>query len=529
MSLTLVLGGTRSGKSAVAEGLLASQEAVTYLATGTATDPEMAERIALHRARRPETWTTVELGEELAGALVAVSQGRAVLLDGLGAWVASRMHHAGAFDDPTRLEAVALAVTAEVDALAAVAASRADPVVVVCEEAGLAPVAADAATRRWVDLLGACSQRLARDAEQVLLVVAGRALKLPVGGSAALPGPVSTPPIVPTSKPDHGDRLVPPGHEDFAVNVVPGGPPPWLTAVLSAAPLDRYPDERPVRAAVAARHGRPPDEVLLLNGAAEAFWLLASTLTPVHPVIVTPSFTEPGTALRAHGHVPTLVRRSERDGFALEPAAIPDDADLVFLTNPDNPTGVLHDADTVATLARPGRVLVIDESFMDLVVGEAGSLAGRRDLPGLVVLRSLTKSLGIPGIRAGHLLGPPELVAQLAARRQAWPLNALALAALSAWTQRDAPTAVLAERYAVLRERFVTALERLPGVEVVPGAANFVLVRVPDGPRVRAALETHRTAVRPTSDMGLGEHHLRVAVRDEPAQDRFLAALAAAL
>ena len=519
MSLVLVLGGTRSGKSAVAERLVAGEE-VAYLATGDARDPELAARIALHRERRPATWTTREVGRDPAGALAAAPRGHTVLLDGLGAWIAAELHHAGAFDDATRLDAVAAAVTGHVERLARAAAARDAPVVVVCEEAGLAPVAADAATRRWVDLVGAAAQRLARDADRALLVVAGRTLELPARPAARRPAPAAPP-----ARPDHGDRLVPAGHEDFAVNVVDEPPPAWLSSALRAAPLGRYPDERPVAAAVAARHHRAAAEVLLLNGAAEAFWLLAALPGIARAAVVTPSFTEPLTALRAHGHAPELVPCAPEHGFALDPAAVPDDAELVVVTNPGNPTGVLQPAATLAGLARPGRTLVVDESFMDLVVGERGSVAGE---PGIAVLRSLTKSLGIPGVRAGYLLGPPELVARLGALRQAWPLNALALAALAAWAAQEAPTAALALRVAALRERLVERLVRLPGVSVTPAAANFVLVRVPDGPRALARLAEHRIAVRGTVDLGLDPHHLRIAVRDPAAQDRLLEALASA-
>ncbi|GAA3239399.1 hypothetical protein GCM10020256_60460 [Streptomyces thermocoprophilus] len=190
---------------------------------------------------------------------------------------------------------------------------------------------------------------------------------------------------------DDGAKLV-----DLAVNVRAGTPPVWLRERIAGAleDLAAYPDGRAARAAVAARHGVEPGRVLLTAGAAEAFVLLARALDVRRPVVVHPQFTEPEAALRDAGHEVGRVLLREADGFRLDAAAVPEDADLVVIGNPTNPTSVLHPAEAVAALARPGRCLVVDEAFMDAVPGEREALAGRTDVPGLVVLRSLTKTWG---------------------------------------------------------------------------------------------------------------------------------------
>ncbi|HXF57732.1 MAG TPA: Rv2231c family pyridoxal phosphate-dependent protein CobC [Actinomycetota bacterium] len=325
----------------------------------------------------------------------------------------------------------------------------------------------------------------------------------------------------------HGDRMVPPGHLDFAVNVWPGGPPEWLRAELAAS-LERissYPDEAEATAALAERHARRPEEVLPLNGAAEASWLLAAALRPRRAVVVHPTFTEPEAALRAQGRI---VMRAFRDPetFALDPATVPDDADLVVLGNPNNPTGNLEAARTIEALARPGRVLVVDEAFMEFCPGEPESLASRTGLPGLVVVRSLTKLWSLPGLRAGYLLAPAGLVARLQEVRQPWPVNAPALAAMVACARAEDEARKRAEEVAEAREVLAARLAEIPGLRVWPSAANFLLLRVPDGSGLHDALLVRRVAVRPAGTFpGLTPDHLRVSVRRPEENERLVEAM----
>ena len=535
MPLTLVLGGTRSGKSEVAERLAAGAGApVHYVATATPTDPEVAERIARHRARRPAGWRTVETAD-VPAALEAIPPGDTALIDGLAPWLAHLGASAGLWTGAAVAplgpagEAAHARALAQVERLAAAAAARPGLTVVVAEESGLGLVPTSGAdARRYLDLAGDANQVLARHAREALLVVAGRALPLAAGPALQAPAALD-------DLRRHGDTMVPEGDLDLAVNVLPG-PPPWLREVLAAA-LDRaaaYPDERPATAALARLHRRAPEEVLLTNGSAEAFWLLAAALRPRLAAVAHPGFTEPEVALRTFGHPVARCFRDPEGGFRLDPAAVPEEADLVVVGNPNNPTGTLDPAEVLARLARPGRVLVVDEAFMEFCPGEPESLTGRAGLPGVVVVRSLTKAWGLAGVRAGYLLAPAELVAALRARRQPWSVNALACAALEAWAraawQGPPPGEALAAEVAAARGKLAAALARLPGVRVWPSVTNFLLLRVPGGQAVREALARQGIAVRPCHTFpGLGHDYLRVAVRRPEDNRRLVAALAGAL
>ncbi|WP_329130581.1 Rv2231c family pyridoxal phosphate-dependent protein CobC [Streptomyces sp. NBC_01476] len=333
----------------------------------------------------------------------------------------------------------------------------------------------------------------------------------------------------------HGDAETGDGLTDLAVNVRDGTPPAWLADRIAASltGLAAYPDGRAARHAVALRHGRPDAEVLLTAGAAEAFVLLARALAPRWATVVHPQFTEPEAALRAAGHQVHRVLLTAADGFRLDPAAVPEAADLVVLGNPTNPTSVLHPAALVRRLARPGRTLVVDEAFMDAVPGERASLAARRDVPGLLVLRSLTKTWGLAGLRIGYALGAPELIASLANAQPLWAVSTPALAAARACMEPSAlaEAARAARTVAADRAHLVARLREFAGLELATGTpeAPFVLIRLPDAARVRLRLRDLGYAVRRADTFpGLGPHWLRLAVRDPRTTDGFIDALAAA-
>lgn len=505
MSLTLVIGGTRSGKSAHAERLaLAMGAPVRYIATAAASDRSMADRIGRHQARRPASWETVEAGDALADAL---DREGVSLIDGLGVWIAGALHRNGGD------------VSAEIDRV--IERARGSDVIVVAEEAGQGLLPLDSVSRAWLDQLGEAVQRLSAAAERVDYVVAGYPIALAAHPARSIAG-----------LRHHGDRDVHPGEADHAVNVLAGGPPPWLRDALQTAlddTSDRYPNEHEARTATAMRHGRDAAEVVLTNGAAEALWLLGPALQPRLAVCVHPGFTESEAALRAYG-IPVV--RGQRDpdaGFALAPAAVPDAADLVIVGNPASPSGTLDPAAAILALRAPGRVVVVDEAFMEMVPGEPGSLAGQ-PLDDVIVIRSLTKLLSVPGLRAGYALAPPRLAAAIEAMRPPWSVNAIALAVLRAAAEHPAEVAARAERSAAEGADLARRLQAIDGVRTWPSVTNFSLIEVVDGPAVAAALKARGIAVRPASSFpGLGPGHLRITARDPDSNALVTAAIAQAL
>jgi cobyrinic acid a,c-diamide synthase len=328
----------------------------------------------------------------------------------------------------------------------------------------------------------------------------------------------------------HGDHDVAPDLIDLAVNVS-GPPPQWLAAAINEAnrELASYPDPSPARKAIADAHGLDPAMVLPTAGAAEAFTLIARAVSVTHPLVVHPQFTEPEAALRAAGHavqrwllpvtsthtVPTLTD-------------LPAWADAVFVGNPTNPTGWLHHRDDLRVLADE-RLLVVDEAFMDATDEHQSLIAPV--MTNRLVVRSLSKTWGLAGLRVGYVVGDPALIATLENAQPAWPLSAPAIAAMIATSSATA----LAEaelHYAKLaswRQHLVAALAEA-GFPTLPSSAPFVLIDTTScgTESVRPALAKAGFAVRRGESFpGLGPAWIRVKVTAPAISHRLVKALAA--
>ncbi len=323
---------------------------------------------------------------------------------------------------------------------------------------------------------------------------------------------------------------------DFSQNINPlGAPPAALEAARRALDEDagRYPDlsYHDLRGALAAYVGVDPGSVVPTNGGAEALFLAARAAGKRGTALIPePTFSEYAPAAEAAGLSPLRrVARNAEDGFRLDPEALADldGVSVVFLCNPNNPTGgalgrreVLEISDRVR---EAGAVLVVDEAFVDFV--PEVSVADMVD-DHLFVARSFTKFFAIPGLRLGCLILPDAPRAQ--ALQPSWPVNAVAAAAGTA-AARDTGFARRSIREVTrLREDLAAALAALPGLTVFPGAANFLLVRGPEG--LTENLAQRGVLVRGCAPFaGLGPAFFRVAVRAEHQNGALVDAVRGAL
>ncbi len=294
--------------------------------------------------------------------------------------------------------------------------------------------------------------------------------------------------------------------------------------------LSSYPNPDDARDAVAIRHGRRQSDVLITAGAAEAFTLIARAFRPRHAMVIHPQFTEPELALRTAGHDVDRLVLDPEDGFALPDYGVPTSVDLLVVGNPTNPTSTLHREAALTALARPGRLLIVDEAFMDAVPGETESLSELPDVPGLIVVRSFTKTWGLAGLRVGYVLAAPDLIEAMAAVQPHWSVSTPALVAAKACSSpvAIAEAQAVASRITTDRAYLVRRLAEFDGVDVAGlPRAPFVLLQVRNGRKVRQRLRDRGFAVRRGDSFpGLGPTWMRVAVRDPHITDAFLDALA---
>lgn len=327
-------------------------------------------------------------------------------------------------------------------------------------------------------------------------------------------------------------------------NESPYGCSPLARAALEAAlgGLCRYPDPTAaaLRRAIAAREGLAPDQVLPGNGSHELLMQLAQAYAGPGSAVLVPRYgfavhslaaIAAGATLRVADALPVdapMPRGHDLDALA---AAIGTDTALVYLSNPNNPTGTWFP--TAALEAFLGRVpadvvVVVDEAYHETVTtAELPSARGLLDrFPNLVVTRTFSKAYGLAGLRVGYALADAALLAPLERLRESFAVNALALAAAEAALRDQGHVDRFRALNRAQRDRLSEGLQEL-GWTVSPSQTNFLLADLGrDAAPVEQALVDRGLVVRPMGGYGLPDC-LRISVGDARENARLLAVLEA--
>ena len=324
---------------------------------------------------------------------------------------------------------------------------------------------------------------------------------------------------------------------DFSANLNPLGMPERAKAAIAAHLNDYevYPDTeyRSLRAAIGRWEGVDPGEVCVGCGAADLIFRLAWALRPQRGLVAAPTFSEYAAALRSVGcAVEEAPLRRER-GFALDTdfvGAVRPGTEIVFVCSPNNPTGVLTERDTLVKLAdrcrEVGAVLVVDECFLDFAPDAADYTMKPilHEYENLVILRAFTKLFAMAGLRLGYLLSAGPVPERVRGTGQPWSVSTVAAvcgeAALQEPGWREKSAAYVAEERAFLFNGL-----REAGLEVLPGAANYLLFRSECTALYEALLPCGILLRRCANFTGLDAHWYRAAVRTREENGRLLAAL----
>lgn len=324
---------------------------------------------------------------------------------------------------------------------------------------------------------------------------------------------------------------------DFSANINPLGMPEGVEkAILNSLSASlHYPDPfcRRLRAGIAAKEKVEAGEILCGNGGADLIYRLVYALKPRQALVTAPSFGEYEEALRQAGarvHHYNLPESMEIGEKLLE--SVTEDLELIFVCNPNNPTGLLTDRSLLQMLLDRaetfGTWVCVDECFLDFVKEkEACTLTGfLTRYPHLVILKSFTKLYAMPGLRLGYVLsGNRDLLRKMQQAGQPWavsePAMEAGIAALKETNYRERTIALVDKE----REFLMSGLTKL-GCKVWPGKANYLCFRIAGEPRLYEKLLEHGILIRRCENYhNLTEEDYRIAVRTHEENKRLLEAI----
>lgn len=319
---------------------------------------------------------------------------------------------------------------------------------------------------------------------------------------------------------------------DFSANSNPYGPPPGVADAIRTVPLERYPDRQALalRRSLSSHLGIPIGHILAANGAAELIWLVAlAYLQPGdYVLVIDPTFGEYAYASRLMGAEIDTWRASPDNALEIDLAQIENRLSrktyrLVFVCNPNNPTGQVLDPGALARWAKlsPDTLFVVDEAYIAFT--KQGFPSTMLMAPNILTLRSMTKDYALAGLRLGYAVGHKDVIGALSLTHAPWNVNALALVAgIAALADQDYLHRCI---IALNKDKLYLArgLASL-GLPPLPSDTHYMLVQVGDGRKFRQDLLKHGVLVRDCASFGLPEF-VRIATRTPTENTRLLAAM----
>ncbi|KXZ26760.1 cobalamin biosynthesis protein CobQ [Leptospira santarosai] len=328
---------------------------------------------------------------------------------------------------------------------------------------------------------------------------------------------------------------------DFSVNLNPLGFPEWLRPFIHSkiGDLVRYPDPNytSLKKAIHSKYGIPIEQIVLGNGASELILQIPFAIDTDYALIAIPCYSgyKEGISLK---NIPcTELLLEEKDSFHPDFDEIrnilqskPNRKALIFLGHPNNPTGVALDRNETLKLASefPSSTFVIDESFIDLCSEGVSFIKDRTD--NMILIRSMTKALAIPGLRIGVCFASPQICSSLAERIPTWNVNTLAASVYEKAIEKYEHVEKSKQKIGLWREKLKYDLSNLGFLHVFPSETNFLLIKILKDRNAseltQKLLRKYRIAVRDCGNFsGLSDNFIRIAVRTPEENEKIVTAL----
>jgi len=320
---------------------------------------------------------------------------------------------------------------------------------------------------------------------------------------------------------------------DFSSNINPLGMPSHMKESIADTDISRYPDPDclELREAISSKTGMDVASILVGNGSTEIIHLIARTFLKKDgdAVILSPTYGEYETACRLAGVEPVFIKAEEKNQFRWSIPSVCKRIDsikprIVFLCNPNNPTGVLlksADVVKIAASAAPG-LLIIDEAYMPFA-DDSWDATSLLEKGNVVVMRSMTKDYAVAGIRLGYIIASSDVIERLKCYQPFWSVNAIAQA-LGLEAVNDDKHIVKAKKVVVKARSYLLKSIEDTGLDVIPTSTNFILIQVGDAKAVRRELLKYGICVRDCTSFGLPQY-IRIVAQPLPACRKFVEAL----
>lgn len=285
-----------------------------------------------------------------------------------------------------------------------------------------------------------------------------------------------------------------------------------------------YPEPMPysLESEIARRYSLTPRQVCVTNGATEAIYLIAQVFQGRISAVLGPTFSEYADACRVHRH-------KMKPFYSLD--ALPEDAELVWICNPNNPTGEVRNKEDLKALvdSHPDKLFIFDQSYEYFTLKSLLGIKEAASFPNVILLHSMTKQYAIPGLRVGYFTASEGLTDDVRCRRMPWSVNSLAIEAAKYLLEEGDGISADIPQLLAERERLTNLLLATGMLEIWPTDTHYMLIKLRMGKA--AALKdflavNHGILIRDASNFeGLDERFFRIATQTPEENDKLVKAI----